>query len=307
MRISKTQLLRIIKEEVLVLLEQDTGDSVEDTGADAFDNQDLTSIEERINNLWDDAKEEVIEYISSPDYQRRISESGYVSDFGQFVQDVAGAINKAELTVSDISTHRDAKIIYFDQANTYEDQLQVIPRVIAFAESMFELSEEEILEALTHEIGHIEATLLNYLSPGRGAFADELIRITLDGDDIAAATQNRFDQQSREGRTLWANFVTQYRRKLDPRNGMLAVEEMRLRVRELRHVLSQLGKSMNDALRDGSRKSFNDLVSDYGSQGADLLISIDYGTSPDLVRLSNLADTIDAVASADRESLQTVV
>ena len=306
MRISKPRLRQIIKEEVQAIIERHPGMDTGMMGDLADILSDESEIEAKIIGLWDSAKEEVIEYISSPDYQRRITESGYVADFNQFVQDVTGAINKAQLTISDEQTHRDAKIRYFDQADTYDDQLQITPEVIAFSESMAELSEEEILEALVHEIGHIEATLLNHLSDGRGAFANELRRITLDSDDIAVATQDKFDQTTREGRTLWANFISQYTRKLDPRNSLLAVEEMRLRVRELRHVLSRLGKSMDDALRDGSEKTFNDLRSMYGSQGAELLVSIDYGTNPDLDRLSALASSIDAVASTGRETLQSM-
>ena len=111
------------------------------------------------------------------------------------------------------------------------------------------------------------------------------------------SVQDRFNLPDED--ILLRNIESQYRRKLHPSLGHLAIEEMRNRLRELRHSLVGLGHTMSDALKDGEQLQYQELVDKYGSPGAEFLLAIDYDSNPDLAILDT---RIDAVAMSSKEN-----
>ena len=286
MKIKQRHLRRIIREEIRLFAEQDTG--ALDTGA--FDTASPGGIEERVLSLFESAKEKISQYISSPEYEKKIKGAGYVSDFEKFREDVKGAIDRASVTFSEKDTHQVAIIKYFDQADSYEAQLKLDPEIIVYLKNISDLGDKDISIALEHEVSHIEETLLNLLEGGRGAFSEELIHLMIHRDKFARLSQPRFNLPSEKD--LWANVFQQYYKKLWPGNGQLAVEEMRNRLRELRSLSFF---NPEEALKDGKTMMWTELEAKYGSAPAQFLIAIDYTKA-------DAQETVEKIASATNVS-----
>ena len=76
--------------------------------------------------------------------------------------------------------------------------------------------------------------------------------------------------------------------------GLMAVEEMRNRLRELRKKLLGIGETMSIAIVNGDNLMYHELVTKYGYPSAQFLIALDYSKD-----LSFLEETIDVIAMAD--------
>jgi hypothetical protein len=297
MRILKSRLSQIIKEEVSLLLEDRSEDTGKDTGEAETGERDTEDVIALISFLWNDALQEAVSNVSDPDYRRRIVDAGYVTNFDQFKEEVISAIESAEVEASEEIQRRDAKIVYFDQAPDYESQLKVIPRITVYINSIINFTEDEIFKVLVHELSHIEETLLNHKAGNRGAFFEAMEEIMIPISRFHMSVQDRFNLPDED--ILLRNIESQYRRKLHPSLGHLAIEEMRNRLRELRHSLVGLGHTMSDALKDGEQLQYQELVDKYGSPGAEFLLAIDYDSNPDLAILDT---RIDAVAMSSKEN-----
>ena len=247
--------------------------------------------------MFDTAKESLKSEFAQESYRRRVVTAGYVAenDFDNFLSDLNSEIDEATLTFSNEDSHRIAAIIgYFDAAESYKDRIALVPSVVVYLNNIEGQKDEETLEDLEHELRHIEESLLNdkesETGQGRGAFRSELISAMIPKSDFARQVEDKFSQEDKDSR-LFGAVVYQYEKKLSPENGLMAVEEMRNRLGQLRRKLADTGKTMTNALADGDMLSYSDLVTKYGNPPAEFLIALDYNKD-----LSFLLETIEAIA-----------
>lgn len=295
-KIAHTRLLRIIKEEIIIALKE--ADELEDTGFfDAPDTgygvgEDIG--EEKIQDLFDEAKDIAVRYYSSPVYKARVINSRIVTNEKEFKDFLASLIDEIyEATWKYMPGHEnqshDAEIDYYSSDETYEGRLGKTPKIIVFKNRIAGMTLDQVLQLLVHELSHIETSLISDISvefgPGVIAFQEELKGLFLTKDTISRM-RNKFDDDNE-----FVSFSQYYLSNLAP-DRYRHEEEMRARLTALRVKIDELGEPIESALDFAKKNNYSNIRDRYGDFPAQFLIAVDYTKN-----LSLISDKIDKVAS----------